>query len=304
MSERVATLDIGTNTLLLLIAEKDASGTWQPVVERARIEGLGKGVDATRRLDPARVAGALDAVAEYAECIRQAGVTRVAAVGTQALREAENGGAFVGPAEELLGCGIEIISGDREAELSFLAVTRSVSAAGAGDVLVFDVGGGSTELITGRDGRKTSARSVAVGAVRMTERFVASDPPTSNELDALRSGIETGLGEVPRAPTVVGVAGTVTTLAAIVLGLESYDGAKVHGLRIPTHEVQTQVVRISAMTLAQREALPGLPPKRAPLMVAGAAIVERVLAASGASELTVSDRGVRWGLVHDLARPT
>jgi exopolyphosphatase/guanosine-5'-triphosphate,3'-diphosphate pyrophosphatase len=301
---RAAVIDVGTNSILLTIADVDgASGDLRVVDDRCRIERLGRGVDRSGVLDEAAIARALDAMREYAGAIRAAGATRIAAVGTQALREAKNGAAFLGPARELLGVDIEVIGGRREAELAFGAVLKSFPEYRRGPLVVMDVGGGSTELIVGQDGAIVSLVSVPIGSVRMTERFVHSDPPSAAEAVALVEGIDAALAPHPlpsRVP-LVGTAGTATTIAAVAVGLEPYDPDRVQGMRVPRADVDAQLRRYLDMPTAERGKIRGLDPKRADVIHAGCAIVSRVMARMDADTLVVSDRGIRFGLLAEVA---
>jgi len=299
---RVATVDVGTNSILLLIV--DLANGARVVCDRARIERLGKGVDRTGALDDAAIARALDAMREYGALIREHGADKVAAVGTQALREARNGAAFLEPAAKLLGAPIEVIGGRREAELAHLAVLRSFPALAERELVVCDVGGGSTELIVGEAGRIDAQTSVPIGSVRMAERHLLADPPKAAEAAAMIADIDRSLAAVdlPHGATLVGIAGTVTTLAAVTLGLEAYDPERVQGMRLPRHEVERQLARYLEMSLAERRNVRGLDPKRADVIPAGAAVVARIMARLSADEIVVSDRGIRWGLAYELQR--
>lgn len=298
---RIATIDVGTNTILLLIA--DVAGDEVRVVEdRARVERLGRGVDRTGVLDEAAIGRGLDALREYAAAIRAARPDRVIAVGTQALREAKNGAAFLEPAAEILGVPVEVIGGEREAQLAFAAVMQSFPALRQGPVVVCDVGGGSTEYIAGRDGAIVSATSVPIGSVRLAERFLTSDPPSADEARRLTAFIDEALAPLalPRGVPLVGTAGTATTLGAVAHGVTPYDPERVHGVRLPRAEIERQLHRYLALPSAERAAaLPGLDPKRADVIPAGAAILARTLEKVGADELIVSDRGIRFGLLFE-----
>jgi exopolyphosphatase/guanosine-5'-triphosphate,3'-diphosphate pyrophosphatase len=298
---RVATLDIGTNSILLLVYD---AATGRAVEERARVERLGQGVDRTGRLDPAAIARALDALREYAAVIAAHGAERVAAVGTQALREVPNGADFLEPAREILGVAVEVIGGEREAELAARAVLASFPELARGETVIVDIGGGSTELIVASGGAVRSMVSVKLGSVRMTERHLAHDPPTADEARAMLADIDATLAgvELPAGATYVGVAGTVTTLASVALGLERYDGERVHGLRLARAEIVRQLEAYLGTSVAARRAMPGMHPQRADVIPGGCAIVAQVLARAGADSLLVSDRGIRWGLAEELSR--
>lgn len=303
---RVAAIDIGTNSVLLLVAERDAQGDLVALSERATITRLGEGVDRTRKLAPEAIERTLSCLGEYAQEIRRLGVERLDVVGTSAMRDAASGDELVRRAEEILGTAPRVISGDEEARLTFAGALGGLGL--SGPVTVFDVGGGSTELVRGRSEggavEITRACSFQIGSVRLFERFVRHDPPTSDELAEARALVRAELASLAlpsRAEPLVGIAGTVTTLAAVARGIEPYDGSRVHGMRLAADEVLRVADKLGSLPLAERMRLPGLEPRRADVIVTGAAIVTEVLAWSNADELIVSDRGVRWGLVEALA---
>lgn len=294
---RVATVDIGTNSILLLVVDGE-----RVLEDRMRIERLGEGVDRTRRLAPAAIERALDALREYRSAIVAHAAQRVAVVGTQALREVENAADFLNPARELLGVEIEVIDGRREAELTARAVRASFPE--LDDVVVADVGGGSTEIISVSRGVVTAMASLKVGSVRMAERHLKSDPPTQAEAVAMLEDIDNVLRDAPVAEgaTLVGVAGTVTTLAAVALGMESYDGARVHGMTLTREQVDDQLALYLRLPAEARRKIAGLHPKRADVIAGGAAVVALLLRKVGAESLRVSDRGVRWGLALEAVK--
>ncbi|WP_438019007.1 Ppx/GppA phosphatase family protein [Sorangium sp. So ce315] len=306
----VAAIDIGTNSVLLLIAER-RGGELVALVERATITRLGQGVDATRALAPEAVERTLACLARYGEELRSLGVERVDAVGTSAMRDAAGGEAFIARARDLLGVAPRVISGSEEAELTYAGALTGLALPARGPRIVFDVGGGSTEIIVGDAGGQVErAVSLDVGSVRLTERHVRSDPPAEAELEAVRADARAALASVPAgplsgAPTLIGVAGTVTTLAALVRDVVPYDGARVHGARLSGAEVVAITSRLAALPLAARRQLPALDPARADVIVAGSVLIEEILAwasrAAGAPvDLIASDRGVRWGLAERL----
>jgi exopolyphosphatase/guanosine-5'-triphosphate,3'-diphosphate pyrophosphatase len=300
----VGAIDIGTNSVLLLICEQDERGL-TALVDRATITRLGEGVDRSRRLDRAAVERTLACLRGYAAELSARGVSRLGAVGTSALRDAEGGQDFLNAAEAILGSRPQVISGVTEAELTFEGALSGLALDGR--VTVFDVGGGSTEIIAGQAGRALgveSAVSLDIGSVRLHERHVVSDPPSAVEVARAIGDIERALASAPPATpsaVLVGVAGTVTTLAAISLGLDAYDGSRVHGHVLARAELIALADRLATLELAARMKLAGLEPKRADVIVMGAEIVRRVLLWSGAERLVVSDRGVRWGVAQRLA---
>ncbi len=300
---RVAAIDIGTNSVLLLVAEATPSGP-RAVVERAEITRLGRGVDGAGRLADDACERTLDCLRAYAAEARSAGVSRLVAAGTSAMRDASNGPDFARRAADILGVAPAIVSGAEEARLTFVGAVAGLDV--HGEIGVFDVGGGSTELIhatwDGRRAEALSAVSLDVGSVRLFERDIRSDPPSPSDLARATADVQAALATLARPASpgaVVGVAGTVTTLAAVALGVTPYDGAKVHGARVGVDLLQATHERLAALPLAARRAVPGLEPKRADVIVTGGVIVLETLAFLGARELVISDRGVRWGLALD-----
>ncbi|PID37917.1 MAG: hypothetical protein CSA65_09435 [Proteobacteria bacterium] len=310
-ASRLAAIDVGTNSVLLVVAEGGERGL-RAICERCTITRLGRGVDASGRLDDAAIERTLVALEGYRELLETIGVGAIAAVGTSALRDADNAEVFLRPAAQLLGAPVRSIPGEREAELVIAGVTSSPAfgdlAAGA---LIFDVGGGSTELIEVGADRSTSAtrRSLDIGSVRLTERLIRNDPPTEQERDAIRRTVDAALDTLPQSnkdvpPELVGVAGTLTTLVTVDRELSTYESDLVNGAVLTHDQIERVLARLMALPLAERRELPGLEPLRADVIIAGALIVERVLARYGGERgrLRVSDRGVRWGLLAELSR--
>jgi len=296
-----AVIDIGTNTLLLLIVDR----AMQPLVDLCRFGRLGKGLDATGRLADDAIANSLAICREYRRVMDEHGVARPTVIATQAMREAQNAADFVGPAEQILNAPIEVIAGRREAELAAIAVARTFPELAAARYLVVDVGGGSTELIAVDRGRVVSEVSVPIGAVRLTERHLKHDPPAAAEIAALEADIDQHLAALtlPDAVPVIGTAGTATTLAAVKLGLACYDAAAVTGLRIAPDAVQELRARLLAATLAERTAIAGIEPARADVIAAGAAIFARIVRRIDAPVLITCDRGIRWGVAYEQVSP-
>ena len=298
---RTAVIDIGTNTLLLLIVEEQADRQLRRVVDLCRFGRLGKGLDASGRLADESVATSLEICREYRRVMDAQGIAAPKVIGTQALREASNAASFVGPAEQILGAPIEVIAGAREAELAFLSVARSLPELAGSPFVVVDVGGGSTEFVATDGARVTSAKSVPIGAVRLAERFLAHDPARSEELRALEDHVDRQLPPLPSRVAVIGTAGTATTMAAVKLALATYDPEAVTGLRLSPDAIATQYARLAAATTAERRAMPGMEPQRADVIVAGIAIYARVVARLSAPVMITCDRGIRWGLAYELA---
>jgi exopolyphosphatase/guanosine-5'-triphosphate,3'-diphosphate pyrophosphatase len=302
----LATVDIGTNTTLLLVAGVLPDGSLQLVEERADITRLGRGIGAGGTLGDEGISRTLAALREYAAVARRH-QAKIAAIGTEALRRAPNAAAFLEPAAEILGAPIEVIDGAREAALTFRAVADAFPSALAGALTVVDIGGGSTEIVIAAGGEVVFNVSLPLGSVRLTERFISHDPPRPEEISALTAAVDAALAEVPfPAPSatpaiLVGVAGTVTSLAAMAEALVSYDSARVHGYRLSREALDEQIARLRVGTQAARERIVGLDPRRADVILAGALILQQIAAAAGTAEVRVSDRGIRWGLMHELA---
>ena len=296
----LATIDVGTNTTLLLVAR--TAPEIEAIEERGEITRLGRGIGGDGALGAVGIARTLAALRDFAGVAGRHGA-RIAAVGTEALRRAPNAADFLGPAAEILGTEIEVIDGTREAALTFRAVTASFPDTRAGALSVVDIGGGSTEIVIAADGRPTCRVSLPLGSVRLTESLVRHDPPEPGELDDIMRTVDHAIAAVPFPPggaTLVGVAGTVTSLAAMALGLESYDPARVHGYRLPRAELDRQIERLAGTTQAERERIVGLDPRRADVILAGALILARVARAAAATAVRVSDHGIRWGLLYEI----
>jgi exopolyphosphatase/guanosine-5'-triphosphate,3'-diphosphate pyrophosphatase len=304
-AERVAAIDVGTNTVLLTVAERRGR-SFHPVVERAEITRLGRGVDRTGRLDPAAIAETVAVIARYAAEARSLGATRIAAVATSAARDAGNGAEFFEAARAAAGLVPEVIPGGEEARLVHLSAWGDFGAPGR-RLAVLDVGGGSSEVTWGGGPVPEGRRSFQMGAVRLTERISPGDPPSGDELRRMHESAREALGEVTAirasgalaGARLVAVAGTVTTLAAVAQALPAYDASRVHGSRLSLEELRALLGRLASLTTAERSRLPGMEPKRADVIVAGAVLVATALELGGFDVLTVSDRGVRWGLLHD-----
>jgi exopolyphosphatase/guanosine-5'-triphosphate,3'-diphosphate pyrophosphatase len=302
---RVATVDIGTNTVLLLVAERDEDGSLQAVAERAVITRLGEGVDRTRRLSDAAVARTLACLEEYATTIRELGAERAAVVGTSAMRDAGGGDELRVQVRQLFGVDVRVLSGDEEARLTFRGSLGGLSIESP-EVAVFDIGGGSTEVVVGSADLARKVRYAAsfdVGSVRLTERLVSHDPPSGDEYLAVREVARRAFLPVPPLPAScvpIGIAGTMTTLAAVSLGLATYDGSRVHGLTVTLPDLRAVVARLASLPLGARQRLPGMEPKRADVIVGGGAIAVALLEHWAAPAVRISDRGVRWGLAEEL----
>ena len=298
---RFATIDVGTNSVLLLVADRTPEGRFVPVVERAEITRLGRGVDKTRRLSPEGLEATLEVVTAFATEARSLGAEAVAVTATSAARDAENGAEFMAAAKARAGVTVEIISGELEAQLSFSSAHMDFARELTGPLLVIDIGGGSTEFIYGeREGRVAFRHSFDVGAVRMTERFMGSDPVSAAERAAVEAHLRATFASLPPTPAgaqLVGVAGTVTTLYTVRHRIDPYDAARVQGGTLTLAELEALADTLCRLPLAERRALPGLQPKRADVIPAGALILVEAVRALGLTRCRVSDRGLRWGLL-------
>jgi exopolyphosphatase/guanosine-5'-triphosphate,3'-diphosphate pyrophosphatase len=298
---RIAAIDVGSNSVLLLVAELGPDGAVRRVDEDLRLTRLGRGIGETGRLDPVSVRDTLAALVDFRARAEVLGASRVIAVGTAALRDVGEGAAAFLEAAHDLGVTIELVGGAREAALSTLAVRRSLP--GLGDnLVVLDCGGRSTEVTRVEAGGAVEAVSLPLGAVGLTEACLPSDPPGAHELAAARASAASILAAAPRAPAgapIVAAGGTATTLAAVLGGIEPYDPDLVHGARLTAASVVDAVERLAVMPLRARLLLPGLSPGRADVALGGAVVLEQALATLGRDELTVSDRGVRWALAYE-----
>jgi exopolyphosphatase/guanosine-5'-triphosphate,3'-diphosphate pyrophosphatase len=283
---RVAAVDLGTNTTRLLVADV-VEGDLEELHRETRITRLGEGVDTRRRLLPVPIARVRNVLADYRRTVESLGVERTLLVATSAVRDAENGESFLGEIEWSYGFATRLVSGDEEAELT----RRGVKPAPG--TLVVDIGGGSTELIV-----DDFHVSLDLGSVRYTERYVHTDPPPRAELEQCAAATRAVLQErvTTHADAAIGVAGTVTTLAALDLGLETYDRERVHGHRLALPAARAQLDRLAALPLAERRTLPAMEPERAPVIVAGAVILTETLAFFGLEEIEVSEHDILDGI--------
>jgi exopolyphosphatase/guanosine-5'-triphosphate,3'-diphosphate pyrophosphatase len=283
---RVAAVDLGTNTTRLLVADV-VDGRVGEIHRETRITRLGEGVDRRRRLLPVPIARVRNALSDYRDTLEQLEAERTLLVATSAVRDAENGEAFLGEIEWSYGFATRLVTGDEEAQL----ICRGVEPQPG--TLVIDIGGGSTELIV--DGFHVS---LDMGSVRFTERFMHTDPPAAIELDACSRAAHAVLDDHAelRTERAVGVAGTITTLGALDLGLERYDRERVHGHRLTRAGAAAQLARLAALPLAQRRELPALEPERAPVIVAGAAILLAALEQFDLDAIEVSEHDILDGI--------
>ncbi|HEY2520623.1 MAG TPA: Ppx/GppA phosphatase family protein [Streptosporangiaceae bacterium] len=310
MTRRVAAVDCGTNSIRLLIADVDPDrATLSDVDRRMEIVRLGQGVDTTGRLAPEALDRTLKALRGYAELIGSHRAEAVRMVATSATRDAANADEFTRRVTEVLGTGPEVLTGDEEARLSFLGATAELGASVPAPYLVTDIGGGSTEFVLGQDGRVASARSVNIGCVRMTERHLREDPPSRAQVEAATADIDRAIAEAAavvdasRARTLVGLAGSVTTVAGIALGLPGYDPERLHHSRISAAQVHEVATRLLAQTRAERARIPVMHPGRIDVIGAGALILDRIMIRLALAEVLVSEHDILDGIAWSIATP-
>jgi len=310
---RVAAVDCGTNSVRLLIADV-AGGGLTDVERRMEIVRLGEGVDRTGRLAPEALARTFTAMRGYAKLIAEhadGGPTPVRVVATSATRDAVNRDEFTAGVREIFGVDPEVVSGDEEARLSFAGATGDLPPGLAEPYLVVDIGGGSTEFIVGAaSGQVSGAISVDIGCVRLTERHLknAGDPPAAEAVQAVVADVEAALDRVERAVpvrearTLIGLAGTVTTVTGIALDLPAYDSARIHHSRVPAGRVSEIVSRLLAMTHDERAAIPVMHPGRVDVICAGSLILDRIMRRFGFTEVVASEHDILDGIAFGLAR--
>jgi exopolyphosphatase / guanosine-5'-triphosphate,3'-diphosphate pyrophosphatase len=296
---RYAVLDVGTNSVKFHVAERGADGRWTTIADRAEVTRLGEGLDETGRLGSEPIARTVSAIAGMVEDARQDGVEEIAAVGTAGLRIAPNRDELIDAVRERTGVQIEVIPGEEEARLAYLAATSGLPQA-RGSLAVFDTGGGSSQFTFG-DGRQIQEQfSVNVGAARFTERFGLDGVVDEKQLGSALEAISVDLSRLdgrPRPDTLVGLGGAVTNLAAVKHGLATYDPDQVQGTELDLAEIDRQIELYRTSTVEQRRDIPGLQPKRAEVILAGACIVRTVVTKLGRDSFVVSDRGLRHGLL-------
>jgi exopolyphosphatase/guanosine-5'-triphosphate,3'-diphosphate pyrophosphatase len=299
---RVAAVDLGSNSTRLLVADVE-DGRVDEVARRLKITRLGEGVDERKRLLPAPIARVRNVLTDFRREAERLGAERTLAVATSAVRDAENGEAFLGEVAWSYGFQTRLLSGDEEAQLTFRGVSTGREV--AEDTLVIDIGGGSTELVVGGPDGLRFHDSLDMGGVRLTERFLHSDPPTNEELDACGAAVRELLAaRVPqdvRPRSAIGVAGTITSIAALDLRLAEYDADQVHGHRLSREGVLTQLERLASLSLAERREIPALDPDRAPVIVAGTVILREVLDHFGLDSLEASERDILDGAALEAA---
>ena len=293
--KKYSVIDIGTNSVLLLIGEPGISGGIHPLKEDLRVTRIGKGVNETRLLRQDRMITTLEVLKEYINESKKSGAEKIKVIGTSALRDAVNSNDFLNLVKEETGINIEILSGIREAELSFSGAVSGLMNDGL-EKTVVDIGGGSTEVIFGKGDKPEYFKSLKIGSVRMTEQFLKSDPPGENEIKEMSNFIKNSLSIFPKSLTtrlLIGVAGTVTTLAQIFLKLSLYDRLQIENYKIQISSLEEIISLLKERNLEERKKIAGLLPERADVIVAGAIILEEIMKYLGFNEIIVSTLGLR-----------
>jgi exopolyphosphatase/guanosine-5'-triphosphate,3'-diphosphate pyrophosphatase len=301
-TRRVAVIDIGSNSTRLLVADV-VDGRVTPIERRSTVTRLGRGVDLSGRLAAEAIEAACAAIDPYVATLRELGVEAVDAVATSAVRDAENGSAFIAELRERFALSARVLDGDEEARLTYMGATSEHLP--EVPTLVLDIGGGSTEMVVGKGREAAWHSSLQAGVVRHTERHLVADPPRAVELEALAADlrvlIETATVEAPRAEAGIAVAGTPTSLAAIELELDPYDPKRVHGHVLKLKSIQRMLSRLAAVPLAERREIRGLHADRAPTIVAGVVILVETMRAFELDQITVSEHDILYGAAIAIA---
>lgn len=301
---RLASIDVGTNSVLLLVAEVGSDGTITPLRDEARITRLGEGFGQSKVLKPEAMERTFAVLKKYLDTLRDYEIVEVKAVGTSALRDAKNKRVFLDWVRQELGLVIEVISGEREAWLTYKASILAFPKL-TGKTLMLDIGGGSTEFIFGDKERLDAAISLNIGSVRATEMFLHNDPIQEDEFQKLHQDLLEKIRPVlnPHKGTLshlIGVAGTVTTLAAMDLEMAVYAPHIIHGYQLTYGRLDRLLNKIKEMTIEERKQLPGLDPGRADVIFAGGVILKVVLEEAELEKVVISDWGIRHGLISEI----
>src|SRR3954451_5409212 len=295
-SKRVAVIDVGTNSTRLLVADVEG-GVVSQVERRSTVTRLGRGVDLSGHLANEAIEDVCAAIGGYIGMIEESGAETTDVIATSAVRDADNGSAFVAELRERFALSARVLDGEEEARSTYLGATSEGPP--AEPTLVVDIGGGSTELIVGQGSEISFHDSLQAGVVRHTERCIAGDPPTARELEALagdiRGLIEASVGTGPELSQAIAVAGTPTSLASVELELEPYDPSRVHGHVLGLPSIQRMLSRLASVPLAERVGIAGLHPDRAPTIVAGVVILVEAMRAFGLEKITVSEHDILYG---------
>jgi exopolyphosphatase / guanosine-5'-triphosphate,3'-diphosphate pyrophosphatase len=301
--QRVAVIDIGSNSTRLLVADVD--GGVRVLERQSRVTRLGRGVDLSGQLSDEAIEAACEAIADYVEICRESGAEQVAAIATSAVRDASNGSAFIAELRERFAFSARVLDGEEEARLTYRGATSE--RVPTTPTLVIDIGGGSTEMIVGTGTEIAFHASLQAGVVRHTERHIPGDPPAAVELEVLAGDVKTLIEEAldghseARAAAGIAVAGTPTSLAAVELELEPYDPIRVHGHVLSLETIQRLLSQFASAPLAERVAIPGLHPDRAPTIIAGCIILIEAMRAFSLERIQVSEHDILYGMALEAA---
>ncbi len=297
----LASIDVGTNAVLLLVIRRNDKGM-EEVLDRSSVTRLGEGLLGTGRLSVGAMERTAMVLEEYRRVIDRHGAEIVSCFGTSALREASNRDQFIAMVKERAGIDLRVASEYEEAYYTYLSVRGDPAVRGQNLVIV-DIGGGSTEIIRGSDERFAGFISLPVGTVKLTELFVKHDPPLREELDALVEFVRGKIAALETAGdgdrTIVGVAGTITTLAAMILGLKVFDKSRIHGYPVSLSALDGWIEKLEDMTIAERRTIPGMEPGREDLLLQGMVLMREIVAAYGSAQFVVSTYGARYGVVYE-----
>ena len=301
MPLRICAIDVGTHSTRSLTCDVREDGRWEEVDRGLRVTAMGKGLAREGRIRPEAALRAADAIGEFARRARIKGAARILAQGTMALRSASNSAEIIAIMEERAGLPVSIISGREEAELTYSGAAKALGKE-EDEITIVDVGGGSTEVVWRSGGAGPRPVSFDTGCLTLTDRFLSSDPPSPEERERMEESISLSLAEALPLPRhipseLVGAGGTITTAAAIELRMAEYDGARVHGMRMDLEKIAATYRRLAGMPLAERENVTGLMKERAPVIVAGLAVVKGLMEYLGAGRITVSDYGILLGTI-------
>jgi exopolyphosphatase / guanosine-5'-triphosphate,3'-diphosphate pyrophosphatase len=296
-----AVIDVGTNSVKFHIGDKRGDGSWARVVDRAEVTRLGEGIAETGDIAPAAISRTVEAIAGMADEARRHDAAALVAVGTMGMRSAKNSDEFVAAVLERCGVTIEVIPGAEEGRLAYLAAKAGLGL-GAGSVVVFDTGGGSTQFTFGRGDEVAEQYSLNIGAVRLTTQYGLGGRMTREHLEEALAGIAaefSRLDGVPSPDALVGMGGAITNMTAVMLSLSTYDPDAVQGAVLARAEVDRQIGLLRSLDVPERRRIVGLQPKRADVILAGACVVRTVMDKLGRDALSVSDRGLRHGVLID-----
>lgn len=300
--KRVGIIDIGSNSIKFFVGEKCEDGTIKTIIDKNDIARLGEGLRETGRISDEALERNAQSVAAFAAEAKENGADTIVSVGTMALRSAANSADFVARVKELCGVEVQVIPGEEEARLSYLAILSGMPVPD-GDLIIFDTGGGSTEFIFGKGTELVKRFSVDLGAIRITEKFFSDDPVAAGSVEAAIAEIDkdfAAAGVEGKPVKLVGMGGTVTSMGAVKHKMVKYDPNVIQGSALTRADIDEQIAEYSKRTVEQRRELPGLQPKRADVILAGACILKDITERLGVDELTISDRGLRHGLAFDL----